>query len=243
MKFEIKSIAGDLLYTTEAASLREAVEAAVSAGANLSRAYLSGAELAGAYLAGADLSGAYLSGANLSDANLSRAYLSGADLAGADLAGADLAGADLAGANLAGANLAGADLAGADLAGANLAGANLAGATGVGDWMAIIREDIRAVLDTAPAEAPGLLETLWAGRVDGSTYEGECACLVGTIANLRHVPVSTLTRDSSRPAEQWFLRIRKGDTPLTNESAAYAAAVIAHWLHERRGRRTKRGGQ
>jgi uncharacterized protein YjbI with pentapeptide repeats len=118
-------------------ALREALEAACKAGANLAGANLDGANLAcanlaGAYLAGANLAGAYLyranlAGANLDGANLACANLDGANLAGANLAGAYLYRANLAGANLDGANLACANLDGAYLAGANLAGANLDG--------------------------------------------------------------------------------------------------------------------
>jgi hypothetical protein len=127
-----KRITGEVLWSGEAASLRDAVIAAVKAGADLRGAYLSGAYLRDAYLGGADLSGADLGDADLSGADLGGADLRGADLSGADLGGADLRGADLAGADLAGAYLAGADLAGANLAGADLADAYLAGADLVG---------------------------------------------------------------------------------------------------------------
>ena len=66
---------GEVLYSGEHASLKEAVEAAVKARANLARA---------------NLAGAYLAGANLTDADLTDAYLAGACLVGADLVGADL---------------------------------------------------------------------------------------------------------------------------------------------------------
>ena len=59
-------------------AMRDALEAATAARANLSGANLSGANLSGAYLSGANLSGANLSGANLSGANLSDANLSDA---------------------------------------------------------------------------------------------------------------------------------------------------------------------
>ena len=71
---------GKVLYSGEHADIKEAVEAAVKAGANLR----------GADLRGADLYGADLYGANLC----------GADLCGADLYGADLCGADLYGAKV-----------------------------------------------------------------------------------------------------------------------------------------------
>src|SRR5690606_8291282 len=91
------------------------------------------------------------------------------------------------------------------------------------------------ILSRAPDEVPGLLAALRDGRVDGSVYTGECACLVGTSANLRGVEVDELAGikpDSTRPAERWFMRISRGDTPLTNASSAYAAAVIEHGLRE-----------
>ena len=76
---EIKSCwSGEVLYSGEHASLKEAAEAAVKACANLR-----GACLGGANLRGADLGGACLGGANLR----------GADLGGADLRGANLRGA------------------------------------------------------------------------------------------------------------------------------------------------------
>jgi hypothetical protein len=96
MAIEIKDRwTGDVLYTSDCATVRDAMEAACRSRANLSGANLSGADLSGANLSGADLSGANLSGANLSGADLSGADLSGADLSGADLSGADLSGADL----------------------------------------------------------------------------------------------------------------------------------------------------
>ncbi len=151
------------------------------------------------------------------------------------------AGANLSGANLSGATLSGANLSGATLDGANLDGANLYGAKNVPDVYKPVRDDICKILDAAPNEVPGLLQALWDGRVDGSTYTGACACLVGTIANVRgvHVDKVGLPQDSSRPAERWFLRIRKGDTPLTNTRAALAAAVIAKWQHDRATARPK----
>jgi hypothetical protein len=96
-----------LLYSGGGESLRDVVDAAARAGANLD-----GANLAGANLDGASLAGANLAGANLDGASLAGAYLAGASLAGANLARANLAGANLAGAYLAGASLAGAALLG-----------------------------------------------------------------------------------------------------------------------------------
>jgi len=60
---KIKSVGGDVLFAGDYVCLKDAVNAAVGARANLDGAYLARANLAGAYLAGANLTGAYLTGA------------------------------------------------------------------------------------------------------------------------------------------------------------------------------------
>jgi hypothetical protein len=217
MTIEIKHrYTGATLYSADVATLREALERAVKAGA----------DLRGANLFGADLTRATLDGATLTDANLTGANLFGADLTGADLTRANLTRATLDGANLTDASLDGAQNVDPKI-----------------DYMKPVRDDFRNVLDAAPNEVERLLAKLWAGEVDGSVYEGECCCLVGTIAKLRgckYDAIPGIVPDGGRPAERWFLRISKGSTPLTNPSAAYAAAVIAQWQHERAGKRTKK---
>ncbi len=155
----------------------------------------------------------------------------GADLEGADLTGADLTGADLIWADLRGAHLTGAHLRGADLRGADLRGAVLTGAD-----LAAIKEDLYRVLSASPNEVEGLLTTLREGRIDGSTYEGACACLVGTIANVKgcdYRAVPGIKPDSNRPAERWFLAIRKGDTPPNSPAASITEGWIVEWLATR----------
>src|SRR5450830_664832 len=246
MKIEIRNRwSGAVIFTHEAegATMRDAVLAARNSGANLSDADLRGADLIDADLRGADLRGADLRGANLRGADLRGANLRGADLRGANLRGADLSGAnlrsadlidaDLRGADLRGANLSGADLSGADLSGANLSGANLSGADLSGANLLPIRDDIWAVLSSAPAEVPALIDALKTGRVDGSTYEGDCSCLVGTIARTRGVSISTLESlkpNSSRPAELFFMGIRTGDTPETSQFSKLALEWSEEWL-------------
>jgi uncharacterized protein YjbI with pentapeptide repeats len=197
-------------------------------GADLSGADLRGADLSGADLRGADLSGADLRGADLSGADLRGADLSGAGLRGADLRGADLRVADLSGADLSGADLRGADLSGADLRGAGLRGAGLRGAD-----LTSVRDDLWAVLASVPKEAVALRQALIDGKVDGSTYSGECACLVGTIANARGCGVDEipgLVPNSARPIEAFFTAIRPGDTPDKSEVAKLALAWTEEWL-------------
>ena len=77
---QIKRTDGTIAYDApSAATMRDAVTAAVAAGADLARADPRGADLSGAYLSGAYFTGAYLGGANLT-----RADLTGADLTRAD---------------------------------------------------------------------------------------------------------------------------------------------------------------
>ncbi|MFK4444666.1 hypothetical protein ABH944_004830 [Caballeronia udeis] len=205
------------------------VQAAVEAKANLRGAYLSGANLRGAYLSGANLRDA-----DLRDANLRGAYLSGANLRGAYLSGANLRDADLRDADLRDADLSGADLRGAYLSGANLRDADLRDADLRGADLLPIKADFIEVISRAPLEVPALIAALKEGRVDGSTYEGPCACLVGTIANTRGIDYRTIAPDASRPAERLFMNIKKGDTPETNRVSAIALGWAEEWLATQR---------
>jgi hypothetical protein len=216
------------------ARLGFAVKKAFEGGANLRGADLGDADLGGADLGGADLRSADLRSADLRGADLGDADLGGADLRGADLRGANLGGAKLRDADLGCANLRDADLGGADLRGANLRGANLRGANlGCANLrdadLSVIRNDLFDVLLRSRHEVPGLLLALREGRIDGSTYSGECACLCGTIANVRGVNHHTLGFvDGSRPIERWFLNIGKGDKPETSS----VAKITEEWIEE-----------
>lgn len=95
--------------------------------------------------------------------------------------------------------------------------------------MANFRKDVFDVLDHALGEADGLLAAIRSGKVDGSTYEGECACLVGTLEKSGRI---SLPHRSNRMAEQWFLGIYKGDTPATSTFSAQAERWVAEWIAE-----------
>jgi hypothetical protein len=214
MKFEIKNRwNGSVLFECEALSLKIAVEIALSKKINLSYADLSGVDLS--YT---DLSRANLSRADLSRANLSRADLSRADLSCADLSGAKLIRADLSRANLSCADLSYADLSYADLSGT--------------------KKDFFSKLTLAKNEAAALYKALLDGRIDGSCYEGECACFVGTLANVKHVKpaeiceLSGIRMDSDSPVERWFMAIRKGDTPENHPVSAITADWMREWAKE-----------
>ena len=239
MKFEIKNKwTGVILFSMETDSFRTCVEAA-RAGlgyadlgyVNLSFADLGGAKLTGAKLTGANLKAANLRGADLGGANLKAANLRGVDLRYANLSHAHLKGANLRGANLTDANLTGADLTDTDLGGADLGYVNLEAAN-----LGNVREDFLSVLDSSPTEVPGLRKAIVDGRIDGSSYEGDCACLVGTIAKVRgcdYRVIPNLTPDSLRPAERFFLGIHIGDTPETNQVSALALKWLDKWTRAR----------
>jgi hypothetical protein len=224
----------DVLFRSETAStVREALEQAVAAGASLVNASLDNARLDGARLDGARLVGASLVGASLVNASLDGARLDNARLDGARLDGASLVGASLVNASLDGARLVNASLVNASLDGASLDGARLVNASLDGASLAPIRDDMYEILEAAPAEVPGLLQALRDGRVDGSTYEGPCACLVGTLANVRGCSfkqLSGIVPNASRPAEVWFMAIQAGDKPESSPVAAITERWIVEWL-------------
>lgn len=129
MTIEIKNgYAGNVIYTSDSESIRDALIGATKKHIDLCNADLCDANLRDANLCGANLGGAFLCGANLCDANLRDANLCGANLRDANLRDANLRDANLSGANLCDANLSGADLCDADLYDACLCAANLRGA-------------------------------------------------------------------------------------------------------------------
>ena len=171
----------------------------------------------------ADLNSANLSNANLRNADLNYANLSYADLNSANLSYADLSYANLRNADLNSANLNYANLSYADLSYANLRNA---------DCEEII-EDFYKVLTVAKTEVVGLYKALLEGKIDGSQYEGECACLVGTVANCRKENYKELTIDLKpqfdRLSEKWFLAISSGDIPENNPVSKLTQEWIEAW--------------
>ena len=148
----------------------------------------------------------------------SSANLSSANLRSADLSSADLRSADLSGANLSSANLSSAYLIDADLRSANLSGADIE----------TFRQDFIAEVLNMPSELEALRAAIVAGKIDGSTYSGECSCLACTIAKASGLDdydgedIGDFRARSSSPREIWFSMIRTGDTPETNQTSAIA---------------------
>jgi uncharacterized protein YjbI with pentapeptide repeats len=139
---EIKSNSGAVIYKSDKVkTIKDLVQEALKAGADLSEANLAAADLQaikigengvaifkGANLSRAMLSASTLSGADFSRANLSHATFFGAKLHRACFAGANLMGASLIKADLSSADFTGANLMGADMTNARLDGANMEGA-------------------------------------------------------------------------------------------------------------------
>jgi len=133
-------------------------------------------------------------------------------------------------AQLTGARLIGPDLIRADLTATVLGLANLRSSE-----LEAIREDLWAVLSLAALEVPAIRAALVEGRVDGGTYYGECACLLGTIANARGCDIyslESLRPAPDRPIEHFFLRINRGDRLRANP----ISRLIVQWIDEWRAR-------
>ena len=73
---QIRNTSGNVIWTSEATTVRAAVEETVEA-----KAYLSGADMSGAYLYRANLTGADLTKANLTQGNLTGAKINTSDQA------------------------------------------------------------------------------------------------------------------------------------------------------------------
>ena len=121
-----------------------------------------------------------------------------------------------------------ADAIGAQTSLAVYGGSNLSG----------FKSDMIAEILKLPDELENLRTTLVAGKIDGSTYSGECACLAGTIAKHRGIEISrggmiqengcAFKADPGSLREQWFMRIRPGHTP---ENSPFAKAAL-DWIDE-----------
>ena len=128
------------------------------------------------------------------------------------------------------ANLSYSDLRGSDLSYSNLSGSDLRGSYLSGSDLSVFRRDIEHVLFCNPNEAQAVVDALEAGKVDGSFYEGECACLVGTIRNARGCELNAIEMDSNRPAERWFTQFVPGRSCENYSPAKLTADWIRDWI-------------
>jgi len=102
--------------------------------------------------------------------------------------------------------------------GADLSGAKLRRA----------KEDFLREVLKMPGELEFLRDAIRNGKINGSVYEGECACLAGTLSKATGKSWSIFKDDSpiaidaSSPRERFFMGIAEGDTPETNPISAIA---------------------
>ena len=123
----------------------------------------------------------------------------------------------------------------ADLRDANLRGANLWQLPA--DFIRQCSRDILFILHCLPKEVKFLKNKLIGGEVDGSQYEGTCACLIGTLANgdggMEKVcqTIPFYDKGTHNFGETFFLNIKKGDTPENNQFSAHVLKLIE--MHEK----------
>jgi len=132
-----------------------------------------------------------------------------------------------------------ADLTDADLTDANLTRANLTYANLTDADLTVIKNDMFLVLLNAIPEVSFLKQNIIEGKINGSTYDGECACLSGTLhngatlhngENEQKIKKQIIDcRDSGRPIERFFLAIKKGDTPENSQFSKLALEWIEHF--------------
>jgi hypothetical protein len=111
---------------------------------------------------------------------------------------------------------------------ADLTGADLTGA----------KNDMFLVLLHAISEIPFLKKSIIEGKIDGSTYDGACACLSGTLVNSCNLKKNNTksavlqsimsVRNASRPIEKFFTAIKPGDMPENNA----ASKMALQWVNE-----------
>ncbi len=193
----------------------------------------------------ANFDSAYFGSANFGSANFGSAYFGSAYFGSANFDSAYFGSAYFGSANFGSANFGSANFGSANFGSAYFGSANFGsayfGALSPDSPFYSIKLDLWAILDEAPAEVQGLRQALIEGQVDGSSYSGRCACLVGTIANVRKIDINELSipQKSDRPAERWFIPIREGHQAVPLESLAkdgdegvFRASVALLWVDQ-----------
>ena len=99
------------------------------------------------------------------------------------------------------------------------------------DQLSTIKKNFFHILSLAKDEVFFLRTAIIEGRIEGSVYQGECSCLIGTIAIARKVSyrhLKGITPYVGNPAESFFLSIKKGDTP---ENSSFSKQAL-DWVNE-----------
>ena len=133
-------------------------------------------------------------------------------------------------------NLSGSDLSGSDLSYSNLRGIKAKKIEDLSvQFVNSCSRDMLFVFQHLKEELPFLRKMLIEGKVDGTQYEGECACLIGTMANAKQngdriikvcQQIPYYDKGTHNMGETWFLSIHKGDTPENSIFAKHAVDLI-----------------
>jgi len=117
--------------------------------------------------------------------------------------------------------------------GADLRGAYLEGAKNIPDsYINQCSRDMLFIFQNLKKELKGLRKAIIEGRIDGTQYEGKCACLIGTLANVDGgmekvcSGIPFYEKGLHNYSEQWFWQIKEGDTPENNFFAEHALKLI-----------------
>ena len=131
------------------------------------------------------------------------------------------------------ADLSYANLSFADLSSADLRFANLRFAKNLPEWyINLCSRDMLFVFQHLKAELPYLRDKLVKGQVDGTQYEGDCACLIGTLGKADGGVDKVCTmipyydKGLHNYGEMWFFQIKQGDTPKNNQFAKHALLLL-----------------
>jgi hypothetical protein len=104
-----------------------------------------------------------------------------------------------------------------------------------------VKEELHALLDECPREAPLLRLTLEAGRLHGvnvapnDPFETDCCCIYGTVATAQGLDgweVIRAARDDrphATPLEDFIHAVRPGDTPANNAVVRQLVEWIDEW--------------
>ena len=105
-------------------------------------------------------------------------------------------------------------------------------------YINICSRDMLFVFEHLKSELPFLRKALIDGKVNGTQYAGDCACLIGTLAKAKNITtlddiekkicplIPFYDMGLHNPGEQWFWQIREGDTPDKSFFAKHAVELI-----------------
>ena len=90
------------------------------------------------------------------------------------------------------------------------------------DYINICSRDMLFIFQALKSELPYLRKKIVEGEIDGTQYEGDCACLIGSLKKGTDGGVEKVCefipfydKGLHNPAEQWFWQIRKGSPQRT----------------------------